>query len=102
MTRTMKTAPCRATVICDMRGRILVAMATISNARQDEVNDQRPMPSEVGLKSGPGTKLHEIEIPAALVSPNGSMHALMEGYRVQVTRGALAKPQIIARRVKKS
>lgn len=97
----MKTVPYRATVICDLKGRILVAMAMISNTRQDEVNAQRAMPSEVGLKSGPGTKLHEIEIPAALISPNGSMHALVEGYRIQVGRGGNGKPQLVTRRVKK-
>lgn len=101
MTRIMKTAPYRATVICDSKGRILVAMATISQARPDEVDDQRPIPSAAGLMSSPGTKLYEIDIPAALVSPNGSMHALMEGYRLQVARGARAKPQLVARRVKK-
>ena len=100
MKRSMKTPPCRATIICDARGRILGAMATmVVTSRTKAAGAQRSGPGQAGLQSVPGTTMYELDIPAILLAENGSLHALVDGYRVRVARGA--KPELVARRVGK-
>ena len=101
MRRTVKTVPMRATVICDARGRILVAMATVANAGQENSNDQRPNPGLAGLKAGRGTKIYEIEVPAAVVGRDGAMPALIDDFTVKAARGGRGPAQLIARRGKR-
>ncbi len=102
MKRTKAPAPLRASVICDARGRILVAMATLAlSPAKASGRDQRGRPGRAGLKAGRGTTVHEIEVPADLIADDGGLQALVSGYTVRKARGARGAVQLVARRAER-